>query len=119
MKKTERQVHKIDAAGQAPGRLATQISVLLQGKNKAGYVPYLDLGDSVVVENAGKMKFTGRKLDQKEYIHHTTYPGHLKRVKMKEVFEKNPELVLHRAVRLMLPDNKLRNDRLKRLIIKI
>ena len=118
MKNIERKLHKIDATDQAIGRIASQIAILLRGKNKPEYEPYLDLGDMVEVTNIDKAKFTGRKFDQKNYFSFTGYIGGLKTRKMSEVFIKNPGEVLHRAVKQMLPPTRLRNDMLKRLVIK-
>lgn len=114
----ERKHHKIDATGQAPGRLAAQIAMILRGKNKPTFAPHIDAGDFVEVENADKLKFTGLKLVQKDYYHHTQYPGGLKTISMKKVFEKDPGDVIRRAVYGMLPKNKLRDDMMKRLTIK-
>jgi len=113
--KIERKIHNFDATGKVAGRLATQMAQILMGKNKPDYKDYLDMGDIVVVENVGKMKFTGKKLEQKVYYHHSGYPGGLKVKKVKEVFAKNPEDVLKKAVWNMLPKNKLRTPRIKRL----
>lgn len=114
----KRSTHQIDASGKILGRLATQIALLLRGKNKASFAPHLDEGDVVHVFNADKIKFSGKKLEQKEYIWHSTHPGGLKRRKMKDVFENNPKAVLQKAVFGMLPKNKLRDSMIKRLIIK-
>jgi large subunit ribosomal protein L13 len=118
MQKIERKKHTIDATGQAAGRIATQVARLLLGKNKPGFAPNLDAGDYVEVMNAGKIKFTGRKLVQKDYYGHTQYPGGLSREPMKILFEKNPGTVIERAVYGMLPKNRLRDNMIKRLTIK-
>lgn len=118
MKNIERKLHKIDAADQTVGRLATKISLILRGKNKPEFQPHLDLGDIVEVVNVAKLKFTGKKYDQKQYHHFTGYIGGLKSKKLSEIYEKNPGEILKRAVREMLPDTKLRVNMLKRLIIK-
>ena len=118
MKNIERKLHKIDAAEQTVGRLATKISLILRGKNKPEFQPHLDLGDIVEVVNVARLKFTGKKYDQKQYHHFTGYIGGLKSKKLSEIYEKNPGEILKRAVREMLPDTKLRVNMLKRLIIK-
>lgn len=118
MKNIERKLHQIDATDLTVGRLATRISTILRGKNKPEYQAHLDLGDIVEISNVSKMKFTGKKLDQKQYHHYSGYLGGLKSKKMGDVFEANPGDVLYRAVREMLPDTKLRINMLKRLIIK-
>lgn len=115
---TERKMHKIDADGKAVGRLASQIAILLRGKNKPEYKPHLDQGDIVEVSNIGKLKFSGKKLEQKKYYHYSGYPGGLKETKMSDLAKKDPAEILRRAVREMLPPTKLRTGMLKRLIIK-
>ena len=111
-------IHKIDATDQPVGRLATKIAMILQGKHQPDYAPNIDGKDVVEVENCSKLKFTGNKLEQKDYIWHSNYPGGLKRQKVKEVFAKDPGEVLRRAVVGMLPKNRLRDLRIKRLKIK-
>ncbi len=118
MKNIDRKIHTLDASGQTVGRLATQIANLLRGKHKPEFVPHLDLGDIVYVNKADQLKFTGKKLAQKNYYRHTGYVGNLKTEKMSEVFAKNPAEVISRAVKQMLPNNKLRNNMMKRLIIR-
>ncbi len=118
MKNIERKLQKIDATGKTIGRMATNIANILRGKTKPEFQPHLDLGDIVEVSNIAKAKFTGKKLGQKEYHHYSGYLGGLKTKKMSEVYDKNPGEVLFKAVREMLPDTKLRNGMLKRLIIK-
>ena len=110
-----RKTHKIDVTDQPLGRIATKIVTLLRGKNKPEFKPWHDLGDFVNIENISKIKFTGKKLEQKKYYRHSGYPGGLKETKIKEVFEKNPQKVLYNAVYKMLPKNKLRKQMIKRL----
>lgn len=110
--------HEIDATNQAPGRLATKIAMILRGKNKPDFTPHIDSGDYVKVVNADKLKFTGKKLVQKDYYHHTMHPGGLKRTPMKKVFDKDPSEVVKKAVYGMLPKNKLRDGMMKRLTFK-
>ncbi|MCF6276448.1 MAG: 50S ribosomal protein L13 [Candidatus Magasanikbacteria bacterium] len=114
-----RKKHEIDATDRAVGRVATEVAMILRGKNKASFAPHTDCGDFVTVLNSGKVKFTGRKLVQKDYYHHTMHPGGLKRTPMKKVFDKDPTEVMKRAVYGMLPKNKLRNNMMKRLTIKV
>lgn len=118
MEKIERTTHQMDATDQSPGRLASEIATLLLGKHKPSYQPHVDMGDTVEVTNTDKMKITGKKLDQKEYIRHSFYPGGLKRTPLKKLMEEDSGEVLRKAVRNMLPANKLRKERMKRLIIK-
>lgn len=113
----KRDVHKIDAADKAVGRIATQISIMLRGKDRPDFEKHIDAGSSVVVSNASKMTFSGKKLEQKKYYHHSGYPGGLKETALSKVFEKDPGEVLKRAVWNMLPKNKLRAKMIKRLII--
>jgi len=108
----------LDASGKIAGRLATQIAMILRGKNKAAFRPNVDGGDAVEVINCAKLKFSGKKLEQNEYIWHTNYPGGLRKKKLKEVFQTKPEEVLRRAVWGMLPKNKLRREMIKRLKLK-
>lgn len=118
MKNLTRKLHKIDASDEAVGRLATKVATILRGKNKPEFQPHLDQGDIVEISNASKMKFSGKKLDQRQYFHYSGFLGGMKTKKMGEVFESDPGNVLYRAVRQMLPNVRFRNDMLKRLIIK-
>ncbi len=111
----ERKIHTIDANGLVLGRLASRIAMILQGKNKASYVPNEDRGDIVDIKNVAQMKITGDKLEQKEYKHFSGYPGGLKSVQLKVLLEKSPEKVLWHAVHRMLPKNRLRQGMIKRL----
>ena len=113
----ERTTHTIDAANKVLGRLATEIVVLLRGKNKPDFAPNKDIGSFVIIKNADKIRFTGKKFEQKKYYHHTGYLGGLKETPLKRIFEKNPGEVLRRAVFGMLPKNKLRAKQIKRLKI--
>jgi len=97
----------INADGKILGRLATEISVLLRGKGKAKFAPFIDMGDFVVVINAEKIQVTGRKLEQKKYYSHTGYPGGIKEKTLNELMDTNPEEVLRKAVWGMIPKNKL------------
>ena len=112
------QTHKINAEGEILGRLASKIAFLLQGKHKPSYKPYLDEGDFVEVANMDKIGLSGRKMEQKTYFRHSGYLGHEKHIPIKKVFDKNPGEVLRRAVWNMLPKNKLRKPRMKRLKVK-
>ncbi|PIR75776.1 MAG: 50S ribosomal protein L13 [Candidatus Magasanikbacteria bacterium CG_4_9_14_0_2_um_filter_42_11] len=110
--------HEIDATGRAPGRVATEVAMILRGKNKPTFEPHIDAGDFVTVVNASQVLFTGDKLVQKDYYHHTMYPGGLKTKAMKHVFDENPGEVIRKAVYGMLPKNKHRDEMMKRLTIK-
>jgi large subunit ribosomal protein L13 len=105
----------VDAEGQVLGRLATRIARLLIGKDKASFTPSLDCGDHVVVINAELVRLTGNKIDQKVYRHHSGYPGGLKEIPIRQLMQKRPEEVIREAVLGMLPKNKLRARRAKKL----
>jgi large subunit ribosomal protein L13 len=107
----------VDATDQVLGRLATKVARLLIGKDKAAFTPYLDSGDHVVVVNADKIRLTGNKVEQKVYYSHSGYPGGLKEVPAKRVREAKPEWMIREAVLGMLPKNKLRARRAKKLRI--
>ena len=108
----------VDAEDKVLGRLATRVATILRGKHKPIFTPHVDTGDHVVIINAERIRLTGRKWNQKKYIHHSQYPGGLKEKKMGDVFKKNPSEVLKKAVWNMLPKNKLRSPRIKRLKFK-
>ncbi len=107
--------HTIDATNKILGRLAVEIANLLRGKNKPGFVPYLDGGDEVVVINTDKIKVTGRKMKQKTYYRHSGYPGGIKATKLEEALKKDSREVIRRAVYGMLPKNKLRDRMIGKL----
>lgn len=103
----ERRWWLVDANDQTLGRLATRIAALLEGKHKPIYSPHIDTGDHVVVINAAKVRVTGNKLTQKHYYRHSNYPGGLKDETLAAVLDRKPELVIERAVKGMLPQNRL------------
>lgn len=105
----------IDAAGQTVGRLATRIASVLRGKHKPTYAPHQAGGDFVIVVNADKVVFTGKKMDDKIYTRYTGYQGGLKEVPAKEMLAKHPERILERAVWGMLPKNSLGRKLLRRM----
>ena len=105
----------VDVKDQVLGRLATKVARMLIGKDKPSFTPYLDSGDHVVVINANQIKMTGNKVEQKMYYSHSGYPGGLKEVPAKRVRETKPEWVVREAVLGMLPKNKLRARRAKKL----
>lgn len=118
-KEISRKEHTLDATGQSLGRLASQIAIILRGKDRADFANNLDLGGSVVVTNVDQVKVTGNKLDTKIYYKASNRPGGLKKTKLKAlVADKGWSEVLRRAVYQMLPDNKLRPGMMKRLTIK-
>lgn len=105
----------VDAAGQSVGRVASEIARILRGKNKPNFTPHLDCGDGVVVVNAAKVVFTGNKLNDKFYHHHTGYMGGLKSVSARDLLAKYPERVITAAVKGMIPHNKLGRKVMKHL----
>lgn len=105
----------IDASGRTLGRLSTQIAMLLMGKNKPSYTPNVVSGDIVIVINSAKVKVTGNKLTDKFYYRHSGYPGGLKEASLRELMQKNPNMVIEHAVAGMLPKNKLQAQMLKNL----
>jgi large subunit ribosomal protein L13 len=106
---------QIDASGKILGRLATQVAVILRGKQKIGWLPHLEPKNEVVVFNTDEIKVTGKKMEQKFYIHHTGYPGGLRKKSLGEVFEKDSRTVLREAVYGMLPKNRTRDKTIKNL----
>ncbi|MEX0710242.1 MAG: 50S ribosomal protein L13 [Chloroflexota bacterium] len=111
----ERSWWVVDATDQTLGRLATRIATLLEGKHKPLYSPHLDTGDHVVVINALKIKVTGNKLAQKRYYRHSNYPGGLKEESLQALMARKPEAVIERAVKGMLPQNRLGRAMFKKL----
>ena len=105
----------LDANGIVLGRLATRVARILIGKDKPNYTPFLDSGDHVIVINAERIKLTGNKIDQKVYHHHSGAPGGLKEVPIRTLLQRRPEEVVREAVLGMLPKNKLRARRAKKL----
>lgn len=115
VKGNERKWYIIDAKGQTLGRLATKISVILMGKNKASYAPFLDNGDYVIVLNCDKFTVTWKKMSDKMYYTHSWYLGWLKESNLETLLEKKPFKALELAISGMLPKNKLRASMLDRL----
>ena len=103
----ERQWHVIDAEGRVLGRIATEAARLLQGKHKAVYTPFIDTGDHVVIVNAGTVKLTGRKEEQKLYRRHSGYEGGLREERAVDVRKRQPVRLVEEAVRGMLPKTKM------------
>jgi large subunit ribosomal protein L13 len=109
----------VDATDKILGRLASKIAVVLIGKHKPQYTPHVDCGDYVVILNADKFRVTGGKMRGKIYHTHSFYPGGLKSINLETMMKKHPERVINHAVSGMLPKNRLRARRLKRLKIYI
>jgi large subunit ribosomal protein L13 len=113
----ERDWYVVDAEGKTLGRLATQIADVLRGKRKPTYTPHVDVGDFVIVVNAGKVAVTGDKREKKLYWRHTGYPGGIRFQSLGTLLEKRPEEVIRRAVKGMLPRNRLARQQLRKLKI--
>ena len=113
----ERRWYVVDAEGQTLGRLATRIADTLRGKGKPEYTPHVDTGDFVVVVNADKISVTGKKLEQKMYYRHSGYPGGLRSRTLADELERRPTEVLRKAVKGMLPRNRLARDQIGKLKI--
>jgi large subunit ribosomal protein L13 len=105
----------VDASGKTLGRLATQVADTLRGKRKPEYTPHIDVGDFVIVVNAEKVTVSGRKREQKLYYRHSGYPGGLRSRTLAEMLERRPEEVIRRAVKGMLPRNRLGRAQLRKL----
>ena len=107
----------IDATDQVLGRLASRVALILRGKNKTNYTPHVDCGDNVIIINAEKVRLTGNKMTEKEYVHHTGYPGGQRFTTPKEVLAKKPTAVVQNAVRGMLPKTRLGSQLYKNLYV--
>lgn len=105
----------VDAGGKALGRIASEVAKILRGKHKPSFSPHIDGGDYVIVVNAEKVVLTGRKIDQKNHITHSGYPGGLKATPYRVLMEKKPEFIFTQAVRGMLPHNRLGRKMIKKL----
>ena len=114
-KSIQRQTHTIDANGKILGRLATEVAQILMGKNKPSFVPYLDMGDFVVVTNASKVLVSGKKSQTKRYVRHSGYPGGLRVEIFDELIKRKPEHIIEHAVLGMLPGTKLGKKMIKKL----
>lgn len=115
VKEVKRNWHTLDASEKVVGRLATEIVNLLMGKQKPTYSAHIDSGDFVVVINCEKVILTGKKEDQKVYYRHSGFPGGFREIAVSKLRAENPTRILELAVRRMLPDNRLRDDRMGRL----
>ena len=113
----DRRWYVVDAEGQTLGRLATRIADTLRGKGKPQYTPHVDTGDFVIVVNANKIAVTGKKLDQKRYYRHSGYPGGLRSRTLREQLERQPTEVIRKAVKGMLPRNRLSRAQITKLKI--
>ena len=107
----------VDGTNQTVGRMCAKIAAILRGKNKAYYTPHVDCGDNVIVTNCEKIVFTGNKMDEKTYLTFSGYPGGQKGEKAKNLLARRPEVVIERAVKGMLPKNKLGRQMYKKLFV--
>ena len=113
----QRHWHVVDGTNQTVGRICSKIASVLRGKNKAYYSPHVDCGDYVIVINSEKVVFTGNKIDYKEYQHVTGYPGGQKIEIAKDLQKRRPEVIVERAVKGMLPKNRLGRQMIKKLFV--
>jgi len=114
-REVQREWRVVDADGATLGRLATRIATLLRGKHKVTFTPSLDTGDPIIVVNAAKIKVTGKKLKDKVYARHSGYPGGFHAETLERLLERRPEEVIRRAVRGMLPQNRLGEQMMRKL----
>lgn len=107
----------VDAEGQTLGRFASKVAMILRGKHKPSFTPNSDCGDNVIIINADKVKLSGKKWAQKEYISHSGYPGGQKRITPKELIQKKPYALVEKAVKGMLPKNRIGADLYRNLFV--
>ncbi|ANI90277.1 50S ribosomal protein L13 [Arachidicoccus ginsenosidimutans] len=113
----QRNWYVVDGTNQTVGRISARIAAILRGKNKASYTPHVDTGDYVIIINADKVTFSGNKLEQKTYINFSGYPGGKKEEVAKDLLKRRPEVVLERAIKGMLPKNKLGRKMIGKLFV--
>ena len=113
----KRNWYVVDGTNQTVGRMCSRIAAILRGKNKASYTPHVDTGDYIIVINAEKVVLTGKKMDQKFYDHFTGYPGGLKEELASNLIKRRPEVLIERAVKGMLPKNRLGRKMFKKLFV--
>jgi len=107
----------VDAKDEILGRFASRVAMILRGKHKSSFTPHVDCGDNVIVINAEKVQLTGNKWDEKEYVHHTGYPGGQRIIIAKDLLKKNPIGIVENSVRGMLPKNRLGRDLFRNLFV--
>jgi large subunit ribosomal protein L13 len=113
----QRNWYVVDGTNQTVGRICSKIAAVLRGKNKPSYTPHVDCGDYVIVINAEKVVFTGNKLEEKQYINYSGYPGGKKEESAKDLIRRRPEVIVERAVKGMLPKNRLGRKMFKKLFV--
>jgi large subunit ribosomal protein L13 len=106
----EKEWFLVDARDEVLGRLASKVAMILRGKNKPSFTPHVDCGDHVIVINAEKVKLTGNKMAEKQYVRHTGYPGGQRTETPESLMSKKPEAVVEKAIRGMLPKNRLGSE---------
>ena len=116
-KSIQRKYHLFDAEGKTLGRLATEIAIILRGKNKVEFTPHIDAGDFVIVTNSDRLVVTGNKMEGKIYHHFSGYPGGVTSITLKDQIKKDSTKVIENAISGMLCKNKLRNKMMKRLFV--
>jgi len=115
LSEVQREWRVVDADGATLGRLATQVAAILRGKHHATFTPSMDTGDPVIIVNASKIRVTGKKLQDKLYVRHSGYPGGFRSETLERLLERRPEEVIRRAVRGMLPQNRLGEQMMRKL----
>lgn len=118
MPQVKRETVTIDATGKAVGRLASEIAMILMGKNKPEYEPHIDMGDFVKVTNPEKVEFTGKKWQTKVHYSSSNRPGGVREIAVSKLREERPGEIIRHAVKYMLPKNKQQSERMKRLLIE-
>ena len=113
----QRNWYVVDGTNQTVGRMCAKIASVLRGKNKAYYTPHVDCGDFVIITNCEKVKFTGNKIEEKVYINYSGYPGGQKSETAKELLRRRPEVIVERAIKGMLPKNRLGRKMYKKLFV--
>lgn len=113
----QRNWYVVDGTNQTVGRMCSKIAAVLRGKHKASYTPHVDCGDYIIVINADKVKFTGNKMEEKVYQNFSGYPGGLKEEIAKDLIRRRPEVIVERAVKGMLPKNRLGRKMYKKLFV--
>ena len=111
----ERSWYVVDAKDMVLGRLSSQVAAILRGKHKPIYTPHVDTGDHVIIVNAAKVRLTGKKLDEKKYIHHTGFPGGLKETSYRTLLATKPEFAVYESIRRMMPKGPLGRQMLKKV----
>ena len=113
----DRKWYVVDADGETVGRIASKIAHVLRGKHKPSFTPHVDCGDYVIVVNADKIRFTGKKWSQKQYVSHSGYPGGQKHIAAAELLSSKPHAVVEKAIKGMLPKNRLGRQMFKKLFV--